>query len=149
LLAEKDGLIEVIQCKHWARRKTIHEKHVLQLFGTVVAARIENPGLEVTGTFTTTTKLSERAHAFADQLDIKVEEDCQLADYPRVKCNISRSTGERIYHLAPGAGAATSRLPPSSEGASLAGPSSKPDARTQGRAPLTSNHGRGRTLTGG
>ena len=31
-------------------------------------------------------------------LDIHVEENEPLADYPRIKCNVSR-TGERIYHL--------------------------------------------------
>jgi hypothetical protein len=85
-------------CKRWAQRKTIHEKHVFQLFGTVVACRIENVGKEVTGTFTTTTTLSERAHQFAEQPDIRVEEAVALDDYPRIKCNVARS-GERIYHL--------------------------------------------------
>jgi hypothetical protein len=63
-----------------------------------VAARIEYPNREVTGTFTTTTTLSERAHEFARQLGIRVEEGVPLADYPRIKCNISREN-ERIYHL--------------------------------------------------
>ena len=43
LLAERDGVIEVIQCKRWAQHKTIHEKHVFQLFGTVVAAASSTP----------------------------------------------------------------------------------------------------------
>lgn len=98
LLARQGKVIEVIQCKRWAQHKTIHEKHVFQLFGTVVAARIEQPGLEVRGTFTTTTTLSERAKRFAEELEIAVEEQVPLADYPRIKCNISRS-GDRIYHL--------------------------------------------------
>ena len=99
LLAEKGGTIEVIQCKRWAQHKEIHEKHVFQLFGTMTAARIENPGVHVIGTFTTTTWLSERARQFADVLGIRVEENFPLADYPRIKCNVARQTGERIYHL--------------------------------------------------
>jgi hypothetical protein len=99
VLAERDGRIEVIQCKRWAQHKEIHEKHVFQLFGTMVAAQIENPGKTVTGTFTTTTALSERAREFARVLDIRVEESFPLADYPRIKCNIARRTDERIYHL--------------------------------------------------
>ena len=98
LLARKDGRLEVIQCKRWAQHKTIHEKHVFQLFGTVVAARIEHPDVEVSGTFTTTTSLSERAKRFAAELGIRVEEQLALGDYPRIKCNVSRR-GERIYHL--------------------------------------------------
>lgn len=98
LLAERDGAIEVIQCKRWPRHKTIHEKHVFQLFGTVVAARIEYPDHQVSGTFTTTTTLSERAHQFAQQLGVRVEEGVPLGDYPQIKCNVGRG-GERIYHL--------------------------------------------------
>ena len=90
--------IEVVQCKRWSKHKTIHEKHVFQLFGTVVAMRIEHPDRTVTGTFTTTTHLSERALKFAEQLGVHVEEDFPLLDYPRIKCNVSRD-GQRIYHL--------------------------------------------------
>ena len=100
VLAQRDGALEVIQCKRWAQAKTIHEKHVFQLFGTVTLARIENPALEVTGTFTTTTKLSRTAREVAEYLEIKVEEDFPLSDYPRIKCNIGRrDEGRRIYHL--------------------------------------------------
>jgi hypothetical protein len=98
LICETPNGIEVIQCKRWATRKTIHEKHVFQLFGTVVAMRIEHPDKTISATFTTTTTLSERAHQFADQLNIRVEEAVPLADYPRIKCNVSR-TRQRIYHL--------------------------------------------------
>jgi hypothetical protein len=99
VIAERNGEIEVIQCKRWAQHKVIHEKHVFQLFGTVVAMRIERPHAHVHGTFTTTTSLSERAREFARQLEIKVEEGLPLADYPRIKCNVARQSGERIYHL--------------------------------------------------
>jgi hypothetical protein len=98
IVEHPDGTLEVVQCKRWARHKTIHEKHVFQLFGTVVAARLEHPGRTVTGTFTTSTRLSERAKRFAGELEIAVEEQVPLADYPRIKCNIARA-GERIYHL--------------------------------------------------
>lgn len=99
VLAERDGTIEVIQCKRWARSKTIHEKHVFQLYGTTVLARLENPDKTVAGTFTTTTKLSEKAREVAEYLDIKVEEGLPLDDYPRIKCNLARRGEERIYHL--------------------------------------------------
>lgn len=99
LIADWGTDVEVIQCKRWAREKTIHEKHVFQLFGTLVAMRIDNPDRAVRGTFVTTTHLSDRARKFARQLDIRVEEGVPLADYPRIKCNIARQTGERIYHL--------------------------------------------------
>ena len=89
----------MIQCKRWAQHKVIHEKHVFQLFGTVVAMRIERPDARVRGAFVTTTSLSERAREFARQLEIVVGEQFPLADYPRIKCNVARRSDERIYHL--------------------------------------------------
>jgi hypothetical protein len=99
VLAERDAELEMIQCKRWAQHKTIHEKHVFQLYGTVVLARLEHPEKRVTGTFTTTTRLSPKAREVAEYLEIKIEEEVPLADYPRIKCNISQRDGERIYHL--------------------------------------------------
>lgn len=98
VLAEKDGQLEVIQCKRWAQAKTIHKKHVFQLYGTVVLAQLEQSEHEVRGTFTTTTQLSEKAREVAEFLKITVEEGVPLTDYPRIKCNVTAS-GERIYHL--------------------------------------------------
>ena len=99
LIAERGSGIEVIQCKRWSREKLIHEKHVFQLFGTMVAHRIEHPGRAVRGTFVTSTRLSDRALAFARELDIAVEQEVPLADYPRIKCNVARESAERIYHM--------------------------------------------------
>lgn len=100
MIARKGNVIEVTQCKRWSAEKTIHEKHVFQLFGTVTAFRIDNPGAHVTGRFVTTTSLSDRARAFAERLEIKVDEGFALDEqYPCIKCNVSTSGGERIYHL--------------------------------------------------
>jgi hypothetical protein len=65
----------------------------------MILARLESPGKEVNGTFTTTTSLSPKAREVASHLGIVVEEEFPLADYPRVKCNIARRDEERIYHL--------------------------------------------------
>jgi hypothetical protein len=100
VIARRGDEIVVVQCKRWSAQRTIHEKHVFQLFGTVTAFRIDNPQSNVTGSFVTTTHLSERARAFADRLDIQVEEGFAFDEaYPCIKCNISTTTGERIYHL--------------------------------------------------
>jgi hypothetical protein len=99
LIATRNGEAEVIQCKYWAAHKTIHEKHVFQLFGTVTAYRIDHPAESVTGSFITSTRLSERAKQFATELGIKVEEATPLDKYPCIKCNVSRRGGEKIYHL--------------------------------------------------
>ena len=73
--------------------------HVFQLFGTVVAHRIERPGTRMRGTFVTSARLSDRAMAFAHELDIGVEESKPLAVYPVIRCNIARESNARIYHL--------------------------------------------------
>jgi hypothetical protein len=99
LVCERDGRIEIVQCKCWSRERLIHEKHVFQLFGTVVLQRIDSPMVDVIGSLVTTTTLSETAISVAEQLGITVEQDFSLGPFPRVKCNVARDTAERIYHL--------------------------------------------------
>ena len=36
VIAKKGGEVCIIQCKHWAQYKVIHEKHIFQLFGTTM-----------------------------------------------------------------------------------------------------------------
>jgi hypothetical protein len=99
LIATKEAQTVIVQCKCWSRDKTIHEKHVFQLFGTLTAYRVDHPGQEVTARFTTSTVLSERARLFSAMLGIEVQENLPLARYPCIKCNISGRNRERIYHL--------------------------------------------------
>ena len=88
----------VIQCKRWAQEKTIHEKHIFQLFGSCILLEQQHPGMSVSGVFVTTANLSETARACASRLNILIYENIPMQDYPVIKCNVSRS-GEKIYHL--------------------------------------------------
>lgn len=99
LIATKENKTLIVQCKNWSQEKTIHEKHIFQLYGTLILYKLDNPMFEVKGVFITTTKLSEKARAVANELDIKIVEQLPLGDFPRIKCNINRTTGEKIYHL--------------------------------------------------
>lgn len=99
LIATQGASTYVVQCKNWSSEKTIHEKHVFQLYGTVVLYKLDNPFFNVKGVFVTTSKLSEKAKQVAKELDITVVEELPLGAFPRIKCNINRTTGERIYHL--------------------------------------------------
>jgi hypothetical protein len=113
LIASKFGKIEIIQCKYWAAERTIHEKHIFQLFGSVVEylarSNQEADSLPLFGTFqtftdikpvfVTSTRLSEVARDFAKILKVEVRESVALGDYPIIKCNISRRNNERVYHL--------------------------------------------------
>jgi hypothetical protein len=115
LVCFKGSEIEIIQCKCWASHKTIHEKHINQLYGTAVKYYIEHkqivdykktltlfPDLissgEIKATFVTSTKLSDTAKKFAEALGIKIIQEKPLQKYPVIKCNISVN-GEKIYHL--------------------------------------------------
>jgi hypothetical protein len=115
LVCTNSSEIEIVQCKCWASYKTIHEKHINQLYGTAVKYYIDHtqiienkktltlfPDLissgEIKATFITSTKLSVTAKKFADALGIKVEQEKPLQKYPVIKCNIA-SDGTKIYHL--------------------------------------------------
>ena len=98
LLAVKNEKALVIQCKRWAKDKTIHEKHIFQLYGSIAVLSIENPDVNYKGVFITTATLSDTAKKCAEYCGISIVEACPIADYPLVKCNASK-TGELIYHL--------------------------------------------------
>ncbi len=99
LICKKDEQTIIIQCKRWSQHKTIHEKHVNQLYGTVVKYIIDHPNENVGAILYTTTKLSDRAKEFAKHLSIGVIEVFHLQKYPSIKCNVSRRKNEKIYHL--------------------------------------------------
>ena len=99
LIVRKGDIVQIVQCKNWSQEKTIHEKHIFQLYGSVILYRIEHPELCVEGVFLTTTTVSDKAKTIALHLGIVVEEEVPLGDFPRIKCNINRQTGEKIYHL--------------------------------------------------
>lgn len=100
LIATKGKDVVIIQCKNWSKEKTIHEKHVFQLFGTLVQYQLEKKAKgNVIGVFVTTTTLSNTAHRVAEHLGIIIKENIPLGEFPRIKCNINRQKGEKIYHL--------------------------------------------------
>jgi len=99
LYAFKNNDVYIIQCKRWSSQKLIHEKHIYQLFGTVTDYSIDHPNLKVTGLLISTCELSDKAKEIADRIGIKYQENIPFPDYPLVKCNIGRSSGEKIYHL--------------------------------------------------
>lgn len=114
LICKKQNSTEIIQCKRWAQEKTIHEKHIFYLFGTTVEYYLDNfpindtlqlslfPELirekNVIPKLIATAPVSEKASQVAKVLGVTIE-TILFQDYPSVKCNVSRKTGERIYHL--------------------------------------------------
>jgi hypothetical protein len=104
LIIENNRVIRIIQCKYWSKNKTIHEKHIMQLYGTLVKYKIDNPHVNkpVDAVFITHTTLSDTAKEFAIALNIDFIENVELREYPIIKCNVNRiGDGKitRIYHL--------------------------------------------------
>lgn len=115
LIVHKNNHTSIVQCKYWSKRKTIHEKHVFQLFGTTIEYFLKNyklnkstqlnffvdllKGENINGIFITNIELSEMARKVANALNIEVWENFGLEEYPIIKCNVAQHTGEKIYHL--------------------------------------------------
>ncbi len=100
VIAKKENKTLIIQCKYWSSLKLIHEKHITQLYGTVMSYCIENNINDkyVTGVLVTNITLSDTAKEFAKRLHIEYIEGLEKGNYPCIKCNIG-ATGEKIYHL--------------------------------------------------
>jgi hypothetical protein len=116
LICKSKSNVEIVQCKYWSSQKTIHEKHINQLFGTTVKYCLDFLNSEnikynhslfpellkqnnIKGVFYTSTKLSDTAKKFADALNIEYHENETLKQYPIIKCHINKQSGEKIYHL--------------------------------------------------
>jgi hypothetical protein len=104
LIASNEQEILVIQCKYWSKSKTIHEKHIAQLFGTTVKYKMEcrTDTRKIRPLFVTKTAISDEAARFATELDVEVWQHHEMGDCPIIKCNIGKGEfGETtlIYHL--------------------------------------------------
>ena len=97
LICKNGQQVLLIQCKYWSQKKSIHEKHIMQLYGTMIEYSISNPEKAAAGILVTNICLSEKAKEFAKALKIEYVENFDLGDFPRIKCNINN--GEKIYHL--------------------------------------------------
>ena len=111
---KSDNIVDIVQCKYWAKEKIIHEKHVYYLFGTTVEYYLDNfeirddvllplfPDLiqekKVTPKLIITIDVSPKAAQVAKVLKVSVEK-IPFERYPSVKCNVSRKNEEKIYHL--------------------------------------------------
>lgn len=104
LIAKKGGKTLIIQCKYWGKTKLIHEKHIMQLYGTLKSYCIENdinPDT-VEGILITNITLSDTAKTIAKRLKINYIENYEKGTYPCIKCNIGKDEwgiSTRIYHL--------------------------------------------------
>ncbi len=100
LICKKGNDFIIIQCKNWAKFRTIYERHIFQFFGTVFKYKDDNPDKNVKAIFYTTTALSDLARRFGEELGIELKENHKFdINYACIKCNVSRIDGSKIYHL--------------------------------------------------
>lgn len=119
VIAKKGEEVCIIQCKHWAQYKEIHEKHIFQLFGTTMEYWIKNfknhikpknfeefakflNENKLRPIFFTSTSLSNKAKEMANALSVEIKEKEPLGEFPRIKCNINNdefNSSTKIYHL--------------------------------------------------
>jgi hypothetical protein len=119
IIAKREGQTCIIQCKHWAQYKELHEKHIFQLFGTTMEYWIRNFGShksqnsfkefvnylnesKLKSIFICSTSLSDKAKEMADVLNVKIIENLPRGNFPRIKCNTNYDefgTKTKIYHL--------------------------------------------------
>ncbi len=104
IIATKDNVTKIIQCKYWSQDKVIREKHIAQLYGTTIQYILFNKNNKETviPVLVTNTKLSETAKEFAKYLNVEVIENKAIGEYPRIKCNTNRDVDgfeTKIYHL--------------------------------------------------
>ena len=104
IIAKKDDTTLIIQCKYWSSIKQIHEKHITQLYGTMISYCIENniEQEKVKGVLITNIQLSDMAKQMAEYLGIKYMENYEMGQYPCIKCNLGHDElgkETKIYHL--------------------------------------------------
>lgn len=102
LICSNDEEVLVIQCKRLSPEKGIpvHENVIAQVYGAAkfytMTMKLKQDAVPL---IVTTYECSKTAREFASHLGVRRYEQFHFQQYPCIKCNISQSTGERIYHL--------------------------------------------------
>lgn len=100
LICRKNSLVHVVQAKNWAKFRTIHEKHIFQLYGTTILLPLtfkDDSPKTIIPVFVTTTNLSDTASWAAERLQVRVRYESMNFEYPMIKCNVNGTN--KIYHL--------------------------------------------------
>lgn len=100
LIVKTTDEIHIVQTKCWASRKSITEKHIFQLYGSMTHFKrsTDITGYTVKAVFYTSAKYTNLAREAAKVLGVELIVKSLDNSYPMIKCNISQS-GEKIYHL--------------------------------------------------
>ena len=103
LICRKNAIVHIVQCKRLSPIKEIpvRENVVAQIYGAAMFFALTHAldRNSVKPVIYTTYELSSQAKDFARMLGVAARENFAFEPYPCIKCNISESTGERIYHF--------------------------------------------------
>lgn len=98
IIATKDNVVLIIQCKCWSNTTIVRENHIFQLYGAMIEYKItHNSNLIVKAVFITSTIVSNEAKLYAKELGVTIKENIKMGKYPSIKCNINN--GNKLYHL--------------------------------------------------
>jgi hypothetical protein len=104
LICEDNKEIHIIQCKRLSVLKKIpvRENIVAQIYGASQFYKISkkiSSKKKVIPKIITTYILSEQAEEFANHLGVIIQQNKIISSYPVIKCNISKKSREKIFHL--------------------------------------------------
>lgn len=96
LICRKKNKTLIIQAKCWSKTTIIHEKHLMQLAGSILYFIYKNKK-SPQGVFVTTAKLSDRAKDVAKKLGIQHRNIKLDRNFPMIKCNINKKGKKRFF----------------------------------------------------
>ena len=90
----------IIQTKCWSKRRSVHEKDIYQLFGTMTHVKLtqENPKRKTRAVFYTTSQFTSLAKQAATALGVELRVERLNRTYPMIKCSVT-PMGDRIYYM--------------------------------------------------
>lgn len=100
LVVKSQKEVSIIQTKRWAKYKTIKEKEIFQLYGSMTHYRLstKTDNRWTKAVFYTTAQYSEKAKEVAKVLNVELKTERFDQKYPMVKCKISEN-GDQTYYL--------------------------------------------------
>ena len=106
LICTRGSDVRIVQCKYWGGYKTMHEKHVCQVYGSSAAYSrlhsVQNDLFDhdgISAWLYVSCEASPTAREFAELLDVNLMDEFPMSRYPIIKCNVSLRDGTKIYHL--------------------------------------------------
>lgn len=98
LIIKDNDITFIVQTKYWAKHKIISEKHIFQLYGSLIHFRRTSNYNDtfIKAVFYTTANYSENAKEVAKVLGVELRTKKHDKSYPKTKCHVTKNN-YRIY----------------------------------------------------